>query len=235
MKYIFILLFSLSANILLSQLNWGFRVGSSISTFKNGVFYSNIIRTRGVDPEPTSQISPIVGIDLSTFIKYQITPSVSVQTELHFLNKGGEILHHNISDLRWINGMSTLYKLDVIEVPIIFKLHLGKKKSIVPFLGWSFGYRVGRRLSGNVFCKYNEVESFSTCRKPQGTRTGWLEFQNPDVSALLGFCYEEKVMGQKIIIDLRYLYDFTDDFSNLGIEGATLRHRNLLISIGVEF
>jgi dihydroneopterin aldolase len=64
---------------------------------------------------------------------------------------------------------------------------------------------------------------------------GWVAFQNPDVSALLGISYEEEFFGQTMVFDIRYLYDLTDDFTNFGIRDLSLRHRNILISVGVEF
>ena len=234
MKYRLIFIFCLFANILLSQAKWGFRVGNSISTFKNGLFYSNLIFTR-VATEPPAKIKPQVGIDISLFIKYPLTSRLSIQPEFHFLNKGGEVVHENFRATSGVLGKSTFFKLDVLEVPIIFKYHLGKRKSFIPFLGTSFGYRVGYRLYGNNYCTNYEEEGISICSKATGKKRGWKEFQKPDVSGVLGFSYEEKLLGQNAIFDIRYLFDFNNDYSNFGVEDATLRHRNLLISVGLEF
>ena len=232
MKYILIILFSFSVNILLGQVKWGFRVGNSISTFKNEVFHSDFLLSIA-STEPAAKVKFLVGIDVSIFIKYHINSRFAVQSEFHFLNKGGEIFHEDFRAPPGIVTASTFYKLDVLELPIIFKYHLGKKKSFVPFLGTSFGYRVGKKLAGFNYCIHNE--NYSSCHKPNGKKKGWKDFQKPDVSGVLGFSYEEKILGQNAIFDIRYLFDFNDDYSNFGIEDATLRHRNLLISIGLEF
>lgn len=227
MKYFYIVIFLFFANILLGQWNWGFRIGNSFSTFENNVITSVTFGTK-------NKVKQVNGIDILGFIKYELNSNFSVQTELHFLTKGGEILHEVIPMNRE-NTESTFFRYQFLEFPVILNYNFKKKDFLLFFIGGSFGYGISMRNYGNHFC-LDDTDLF-LCFRTENIKRGNFFFTDAkkDISGLVGFSLSENFLNQKFVFDIRYLHDFNNGFYNRIIDKPIIRHRNWLITIGMEF
>lgn len=225
MKFSLTFTFCLFVNILLSQLNWGFRIGNSFSTFEN-----NIITT--INFGSPSKVRQVSGIDVLGFIKYEWNPNFSIQTEIHFLTKGGEILHE-VNPPNRENNESTFFRFEFLEFPVLINYNFLQKDFLYLFIGGSFGYGISRRDYGNNYCR--EEINFSACYRALGSKGGVHGAAKKDISGLVGFSINEKFRNKKLVFDIRYLHDFNNGIKYIIIEKPLLRHRNWLFTIGIEF
>lgn len=225
MKYLLLPILFFFSQSMNSQIHWGFRLGNSMSNFENNIISSNFF-------SPKSEIQYLIGFDILIFVNYKFNTALSLQSEFHFLNKGGEIIH-STPTLTSDDGVSTYFKLEFIEVPFLLKYSIPDHQSFVPFGGVSFGLPISRKTSGNSYCL--ELEKYSTCYRTNNSKSGWYEKGKLDVSSVLGLSYEKIFLSKKFIFDIRYLYDLTDGIQNKNIEQPVFRNRNWLFTLGIEF
>ena len=169
------LLLMLCSMAFAQQINYGFAGGLSLNSFHDDDLN---------DPEFTGKIGAQVGV----FVDYKIMDNLSVQPELFFNTKGGNVKYifpAYDNDGNYVADYNYKYECqyEYLEIPVLLKYHHALPKlELQPYLGLSLGYLV----------RANEVERIGVSTAHAGyeesNTNDVLDFMNkPESSLCVGF------------------------------------------------
>lgn len=222
---------------LMAQTNYGIRIGSSFNRYINNTFLLQTTEEPSINNKFT--ITPDIGI----FASFRLNETWSLQHELHYLQKGGRITEEYFQQ----NGSEPLllkntYNVEYLEIPTVIKADL-TKKSIKSFLllGASYGYALSQKLTGDDLY-INSINQLLRIRGldeklPWDTDFRDAEgFNRHDWSGIIGLSAEKEVGELSVVLDLRYVHDWTDwRQGKLVGNDKEVQNRNIILSVGVSF
>lgn len=238
----FLAIFLFSSNRLSAQMNYGFRAGVSLSTFADNPFLPQVQQTS------EARTAFLVAPDFAAFVNFPLTPKLSLQGEIHFLQKGGVVKESIIfsqpgSSVGVEYNPAFRYQVSFIETPLVVKYQLSDKKVGLSVLaGGSIGRAIEQKIKGDqvFYFSGNELLIYSA---ELGTLDWDEEFaenrrkdNRTDISAVGGIELSKSIGNQKLILDIRYSHDFTSwrtyEFDRRKRE---VLNRNIITSLGIEF
>jgi hypothetical protein len=224
------------------QVNFGVRGGLAFSSFENNVLLPQL------EYASKAEVALLVSPDVALFFGLPLSDHFSIQTELHYLKKGGKIkedffLPEYPAGPQKKVSLETKYFSPFIEAPLLVKYYIKKGSFSPSFLaGGSIGYSLSQRLTGDpIFVQTdNQIIYLFT----DGEKLPWDsnffgqgKFNRVDVSGLLGIAVEKAIGHHQLIFDIRYLHDF-NDWRTMKLNNndkVQVRNRNLLLTAGIEF
>ncbi len=210
-----------------SKLNFGFRVGATISSFTNQQPHNNI----------TS------GFSGGAFVAYPLNENMGVQAEVFFTQEGGRLLTFDYPSLV---GKDFWYALDAenqklvlnnISVPILYNYNLAFSNfKLGAFIGPDLGYTVSASVmkEGTVF---TESGSFHTYTGSEDVSSNIEKFH---VAATAGIGLKIPAGNLNLLLDVRYKYGLTSvykSYSYVGIPqiAGDLKFNTLSVTCGISF
>lgn len=202
-----------------NELEYGGKIGTTVSTFTNQQPHTNIKQ----------------GVTVGAFVRYHIEEPFAVQMEVNYAQRGGRLTSFGLSGLFKAENQSL--RMDNIEVPLLGQYSLplmggDLKLNLGPLFGFNMHSGVqseGTMFEGTRFHTYSSEENVSSSIK------------NFEFSALGGVGFEFDVTDELfLIIDARYKYGLTsvyEGYSYVGIEQiqGDLKNNSMSFSVGLGF
>ena len=227
-------------NLSQAQITYGLRVGVSSNQMVNSPLVFPVI--------DVSEKKALIGYDIAVFANFSISKELSFQPEIHYLQKGQKYeLSYSDGSSFVQHELKNTHTVNFIEVPLLLKYSFGKK-SFKPFIttGVSFGYALSQKYVGDDVWFYNNgkriiiggnsIESISSTEWDTDFGTNKSKDNRMDVGLVLGLGVQKNIGKNSIILDFRYVNDFTDWKE---YEGTTtlskVTSRGFVISAGVSF
>lgn len=208
-------------------LRFGFRVGPTISTFSKS--------------QP--HLGAKLGFTAGAVVEYGLSENFSVQTEIAYLQQGGQYVRFSdetrFGDFDMLSVYTTSSKVTAhyIDVPLLAKYHFAPIGNFRPnvVLGGAFGYLI--KANDNYTKTYHYNQTFFTAH---GTEDITSEYESFQIGATAGLGGEVSLGSKRLLIDFRYRYGLTPSkksFSYIDLYAVQgdLRTDSFYFTIGLGF
>ena len=227
--------------LLFSQVNYGFRVGTALSTFAKNPFLPQL------EQESAAHTTLSVSPDAAIFMNFPISGKLRIQPEIHYLSKGGTVREDFFfsvpsEPLPVEMKAKTRYQTNFIEIPVLMKYQVSDQNFLFSLLaGGSYGKALNQELKGSDVYYFNDVElygysgSSGKLEWDTETESDRMKDQRNDYSVVVGFEIAKKMGNQQLLFDMRYSHDFSGWKTFEGqVHRKEIFNRNLLITLGIE-
>ena len=192
----------IKALFIMAIIGWHSSIQAQISV--GGRLGANIAKVDGDGMDTNAKF----GLDIAVVADIPVTDAVSVQPELHFLQKGYKL------DIG--AGDDPTRALNYIELPVLAKYNFGDAESVSGFVlvGPSIGFGIGYKTK---FGDEEETGSFSDAN-----------LNTVDFSANIGGGVNIPISSGTVVIDVRYLLGFANIFDG----EADAKNRGINFGVG---
>lgn len=210
-----------------SQLSFGVKLGSVVSTFTYEQPHNNIV----------------LGLEGGAFMSYIFTENIGLQIEALYRQTGGRLLYF---DAPWLIGKNYWYNISAenqkflihnVSVPILFKylLPLGDVNAAL-LLGPDISYAIGAQVIKEATV-FTESGSFHTYTE---TENAYSKIEKVHIAATAGIGMEVPFANQVLLINARYIFGITPvykSYSYIGIPQITgdLSVHAVSLAVGLSF
>ena len=215
-----------------AQARFGVLVGTSVTTIDNVV-------PLGVDEVADAfKQKSRAGLQLGAYLQLPLAGSVSLQPELHYIQKGTKF---ELSDVE-IGTSEIGFKLAYVEVPVLLRFDLGSG-NVRPFIvaGPSAALRASCKVSfsfggfgGDTDC--DDAESIDDGEEVPGEPAEPIDdpFKKLDFGGIVGAGIQGSFGGRAVSAQLRYSRGFTN-IAKETIPGVTPRNSGFSVVFGLGF
>lgn len=206
-----------------AQARFGVLVGTSVTTIDDVV-------PLGVE-EVTDAFKQKsrAGLQLGGYLQLPLSGGVSLQPELHYIQKGTKF---EVSDVEFGNAEVGI-KLAYVEVPVLLRLDLGSS-AVRPF--FVAGPSAALRASCKVSFSLSGFGGDTDCDEAEGEEGEAVDdpFKKLDFGGIVGAGIQGSFGGRAVSAQLRYSRGFTS-VSEETIPGSTPRNSGFSILFGLGF
>jgi len=242
-KCLFLIVSVLSMHSLSAQVQFGVRAGAAFSKIENNVFFPQLEYKSGAETDF------YIGKNAALFVAFPLVNKLSLQVEGNFLEKGGTIKEDFVVPSTGIKPviaeLETKYVVSTLEFPVLLKYKvLDAGLGIQVMLGGSYGYALSQKFEGDNIYIMDMTVPYVFVFSGEGEQLDWDteifpsgDFNRSDISGVTGLVLEGSIGKQQLLLDLRYLHDFTDwRTEKIGDDDrAQVRHRSFVVSLGIGF
>lgn len=171
-----------------------------------------------------------MGFQIGAYLTQPLSGALSVQPELHYIQKGAK-LDFDVNDPELdLNGSVTL-KLSYVEVPVLLRYDAGQGSRLRPFVvaGPAFAYRVACTLG----IESSEFSADQDCDAADDQSSGDDDqFKKFDVGGIVGVGLQGQMGGRALSAQLRYSRGFVNIARDAGDQSPRNTGISLLFGIG---